>query len=212
MRGVVPTIATLITAPVREPLDLDEVKKHLKFSPTTEDTLIDGWIAGEREAFEQETGIQIMSATYEFAMPYGPACREIELPHPPVQAIVSVTYDDADDVAQTWDTANYELTPSGATCRRGRLVLASGVSSWPATTGQPRALRIRYTAGFGDAMGDVPQRIKDALYLLVASRHRNRSEIEGGDAKVIAGGAAGVMRTYKHNAMPTLEPRDPSWA
>lgn len=209
MRGVIPTVPTLITGPTREPLDLEEVKKHIKFSPTTEDTLIDGWIAGARETFEQEACVQIMTATYQLALPLGPGAREIELPYPPLQSIVSVTYDDANGDAQTWDAANYEMVPSGAGCTRGRLALASSVTSWPTTNGQPSSLRIRFVAGFGNATGDVPQRIKDALYLLVSHFHRNRSEVQDGPVVLLPIGAVSTIRSYKYRALPILEPR--SW-
>jgi len=66
-RELIPSTLTLIEGPALEPLDLDQVKKHLRFGPTTEDTLLDGWISAARQYFEEQTGRQVMRATWELA-------------------------------------------------------------------------------------------------------------------------------------------------
>lgn len=192
---------SLITGPIVEPLDLDEVKKFLKFGSTSEDTLIDMWIAAARQDFEEQTGRQLMTATWERWLDRGPDPGDIELPHPPLQSVVGVFYDDAAGVEQEWGVANYLVrAPQGPTCERGRVTLLSG-GSWPTVLTQSKALRIRYLAGYGDAPGAVPELVKAALLNLVALSHRYR----GSDDKPSMA-VASICRRFRMASVPTLAP------
>lgn len=211
MFGVIDTSERLITGPAIEPLDLDEVKKHLRFGPTSEDTLIDAWISAARQYFEQATGRQLIAATWEYALDRFPCDRSIELPHPPLISVESVTYDDASATEQTLDPANYAVSaPSGPQATRGRISLLSGLT-WPQTVLQAKAVRIRFVAGYGAAIGDVPEIVKTALYLLVATFHKYRSEVHeqiaGGSLVKLPLGVEELVRSYAGTALPTLEPR-----
>ncbi len=209
MNGLIDTMDSLIEGPTREPLDLDEVKKHLRFGSTTEDTLLDSWISAARQYIEEQTGRQIMTATWELWLTGSPAVGVIELPHPPLQSVISVAYDA--DGEQTFDAAGYQTAaPAGPFCSRGRVSLLSG-SAWPTFTSatQPNALRIRYTAGYGSTPGDVPDLIKSAMYLLIGHFHRNRSEVQDGNTLFmeLPLGAAQIIRALKYSALPTLPHR-----
>ncbi len=213
MRGIIDTMDSLIEGPLLEPLDLEEVKKQRRFSATTLDTLFDLWISAARQHWEEQTGRQLLTATWEYWLDAFPAHSAIELPHPPLQTVLSVTYDDGDGVAQIWDAANYRvIAPHGDRAPRGRLVLASG-ASWPTTVMQTAAVRIQYLAGYGNAPADVPELDQHVLMTLVGHFHKYGEAVQ--DAKTalteLPMGAKMILQGRRLASLPTLQPRY-SWA
>jgi uncharacterized phiE125 gp8 family phage protein len=223
MRGVIDTADTLISdansiSPNVLPLDLDTVRKHLRFVTHSEDDLILGWIQAASEDFERETGIQILTATREFWMDSFPWQREIELPRPPLQTIAYVAYDDTDGTEQVFDGSPlpYLLqNPQGPLARRGRIALAVPGVLWPQAAYHAKAVRIRYTCGYGDSGANVPQQIKTALYLLVANYHKFRSEVHEGRSSIplqIPVGAQKIIDAFKFSASSQLQMTRPPWS
>lgn len=201
MLTAIDALDRLIAGPTAEPISLTAVKSHLRWTSTAEDGLLNSWIAAARQHFEEQTGRQILTATWEYWLPYAPTATEIELPHPPLQAIESVTYDQSTSPAVELDATDYTMfAPAYPTCPRGRLVLNDGVS-WPALGATPYPLRIRYRAGYlGGSPTDVPDLILAVLYLMVEHFHARRSD---GFGMVIDA----MLRNFKYSAMPTLQPR-----
>lgn len=192
----------LITPPQIEPIDLDEVKKHLRFTPTSEDTLLDTYIAMARQYFEEYTGLQLITATWEQrleAFPSGSIVADLAIPllKSPVIDVVSVAYDDSDGDEQTVDDADYAVDLASAPNQS----VIRPVSSWPTSAGTLGSTRIRYRAGFGSQPGDVPELIKGVLYLLTGYFHQFRSEAfvnsPGGSLEKLPLGAELIMRNYK---------------
>lgn len=197
---------SLIVPPQLEPLDLEEVKKQRRFSSTSLDTLFDLWIAGARQHMEEQTGRQLITATWETRLDAFPGHGVLEIPHPPLQDVVSVVFDDADGVEQTIEASTYKvIAPSGPYARRGRLVLAAG-SSWPTVSDCAGAIRIRYRAGYGDAPGAVSELIRYALMMLVGHFHKYGEEISEARANILQlpMGAKNVMEALKWSALPTI--------
>ncbi len=178
MRSLIDFTDVQIEGPRLEPLDLDEVKKQRRFSSTSLDTLFDIWTSAGRQDFETMTNLQLLTATREMALDGVPADREIQLSRAPVQSIVSITYDDGDQVEQTFSAANYTLVPkrSGAVGFETFPALASvalvGDASWPTTGTGSKSLRIRYICGYGDAPGAVPELIVYYLHMFVGTAHK----------------------------------------
>ena len=205
-----------------EPVTLDLVKKHLRFQTTTEDDLLTAWIAAARVYFEEQSGRQIVSAVYEYALDRFPDCRLIQLPRPPLLGDVSVEYDDGDGEPIMLDPDSYRVIPSivlegsPATgvidpfCKRGFIELKG--TAWPATALQAQAVRIRRTCGYGATVDDVPALIQAALYLLIAHFHRNRNEVMTdptgrASAVQLPMGASMILDGFKKTALPTRQPR-----
>ncbi len=210
MRGLIDTADTLVTGPVREPLDLDETKRALRFAQTGEDTLIDVYISAARQHFEQETGRQIMTATRELWLDAFPIHHEIELPWPPLLTVTSVTYDDIGGTEQVLDPARYRvLAPAGPYCQRGRIAIPL-TEVWPITAYHAKAVRIRFVCGYGAVPGDVPELIKGALYQLVGDAHQYRSVTFEGASTTLPH-TEQVLRGFRQSAISTLTPRAPSW-
>lgn len=194
-----------------EPLNLALVRKHLKFSPTSEDLLLLGWIAAARAHFEEQTGRQSVDGIWEYALddvPYEPC---LELPRPPMAGDVSILYDDENGDEQTMDPDSYRVLPSFVSasaidpyCSRGRIELVSG-ASWPTISTQARSLRIRRTCGYGASAEAMPALLQAALYLLVAHFHKFRSEVfEGQPLQKLPLGAETILSAFKYSALPTI--------
>lgn len=205
------TDVQLITPPTREPLDLDFVKKQRRLgSVTSQDTLFDLWIAAARQYFEMQTGRQMMTATWDYLLDAFPCQDAIELPRPPLQDVVGVYYTDDDGAEQTFAVSNYTVVkPSGYLSRRGRIVLNAGCS-WPTASTRGRSARIRFVAGYGSAMGDVPELERHVLLTLVGHFHRFGEavqQVNAGSIVELPLGAKSVMSQSMYTALATLVPR-----
>lgn len=202
-----------------EPIDLATVKKQLRWTSSSEDGLLTGWIAAARAIWEQESGRQAVDAIWEYGIDGTPIDRFIDVPRPPFSDLVSVTYTDQDGNAQTFDSANYDVITSGVNtspttfdpyCACGRIQLKTGCV-WPVTNGLSRSLRVRRVCGYGATADDVPQLVKASMYLLVAHFHRNRSEVSEpatrGGLVVLPLGAQALLQTFRLTALPQTPPR-----
>lgn len=187
---------TLITPPLVEPIDLEFVKQHLRFSPTTEDTLIDLYISMARHWFEEQTGLQLITATWARTLDARPS-DGILLPRRPVQAVISISSDNGSPET-VMDASGYRVVTSSV--GPGRVEWTTG--SWPGTRG-----RVVYTAGYGDAPGDVPELIRGALLMLVGHYHKFRAEgHQGTDVVQIPMGVDAIMRSYRLSSYSSVAP------
>lgn len=199
----------LLVEPVREPLDLDFVKLQRRFPSDELDTLFELWIRSARQHFESATGRQLMTATWAYSLDAFPAARGLELPHPPLQSVTSVEYDDGSGVMQALDPASYAVdAPSGLHPPRGTITLASG-ASWPTTAYQAsKAVRITYIAGYGDDPLDVPDLIRQGLFLLVGHYHKFAEAVTNDPNNVVELpiGVDALLKDSKYWATPQLPP------
>jgi len=193
-----------------EPITLDWAKLHLRFPSTAEDTLLATYLAAARMHFEEQTRRQCLDAIWEYALDGVPDQTVIELPRPPLASVVSVTYDDAAGVAQTFDAANYVVLPSFVVpeddsdpaidpyCPCGRIALVSG-ASWPTTSGLRRSLRIRRVCGYGTSAAAMPPLLVTTLGLLAQHMHNRVSDR-------LPIGAEVWINAFKWTALPVLPP------
>jgi uncharacterized phiE125 gp8 family phage protein len=164
----------LVTGPSLEPVDLIEMKKQRRFTSTSLDTLFEIWIGAGRQQFEEETGLQLMTAQRCFALDEPPADRQIQLGRAPVQRIDRIVYDDEDGHEQVFSPINYRLAPpvSVDTYPKLGVVELMPSCSWPSVGGISSAFRIHYWAGYGDTPEYVPAVIQYAVMLAVGTAHR----------------------------------------
>jgi uncharacterized phiE125 gp8 family phage protein len=226
----------LVAGPTSEPVTLQEAKSHLRVTTDDDDALIQSHLEAARERVELETGRQLLTATWELWLDRCPgasvsdsasggtagaldlgapawlawndwwARRFIDVPRPPLQAVVSVTYVDTAGVQQTWDPALYQVhKPSGPLARRGRIQPAYGVA-WPVTRDQMDAVVVRFTAGYGAAGSTVPQMLRRAMLLIAGDFYGNREATIVNDSRMtvetLPYGVADILRQYR--ARPIL--------
>lgn len=168
----------LITAPTAEPVTLAEAKLHLRVDTTDEDTLITNMIQTAREYCEGFQNRAYLDQEWELVLDEFPAANHIEIPRPPLQSVVSLTYVDNTGASTVWDAANYIADTAS---EPGRLVLAYG-KTWPSVTLQPAGgVKVRFKAGYPNTeVAKVSQKVKLAMLLLVGHWYEHREAVAVG--------------------------------
>jgi uncharacterized phiE125 gp8 family phage protein len=161
----------IITPPATFPVTLAEAKEHLHVDHTEEDALIQAYIAAATSHAEVFTGRAFMTQTLELVI--DSFVNEIEIPRPPLQAVVSIVYDDAAGVSQAL-SENTDYAVDNVS-EPGWVVAING--EWPATIDAINAVRIRYIAGY--AAGPTSD-IKAAILLTVGSLYAFRETMSVG--------------------------------
>ncbi len=167
---------SLVTSSTIEPLTLQEAKDHLRVDFTKEDGLISRLIAGAREAFERETGRQLLTATWKGFLDGFPQWdhEPIEIARPPLVSVAAVNYVDTSGVDQTWAASEYDVEAfAGPFAQRGMLSPKAD-DDYPQTRRIPNAVTVDFDAGYGTEEIDVPFEIKDALLSWIGHHYNNR--------------------------------------
>jgi uncharacterized phiE125 gp8 family phage protein len=161
----------LITAPGSEPISLAEAKTHLRVTHSLEDALITSLITAAREMCEQKIGRSLIQTTWEVVLDCFP--DEIRLDMPPILAVASLKYIDANGTLQTWGAGNYYVDKDR---EPGWVLPAFGVS-WPDTREQANAVRVQYTAGYGVDATTVPVALKSWILVTIGTLYENRESL-----------------------------------
>lgn len=164
----------LVTAPLIEPITVNDVKLHARVTGLQDDQVIASLIPAARRLLDGRDswlGRALITQTWDYFLPAFPCCGEIRIPLPPLQSVTSVKYYDAAGALQTLPPADYVVDTYA---QPGRIVPAYGVS-WPSTRSYlPNAVEIRFVAGYGAKVSDIPQDIRAWLAQAVAFLYENR--------------------------------------
>lgn len=176
----------LITAPVKEPLDISlDVRSHLRLEEIadSQDRLLGSMVVAARHACENFTGRQLLDATWELWMDDWWEAGIFQggvllIPKPPLRSIVSIKYVDTAGAVQTWNSALYsaevqDVAAVAPMCQRGRVYPNYG-EIWPDIRCQPGAVKVRFTAGYGAASVSVPAGLKQGMLLEVGEMYERR--------------------------------------
>lgn len=212
---------SLIVPPAVPPVTVEYAKRHLRSLGNSEDVLVATWIQAAASYFEEQTGRQIITATREAWLDAFPGCtgalgwqQKIELPHPPLQGVVSVGYIDADGVLQAFEDGSTSpattllsvRAPQGPYAVCGTVEPLSG-QSWPICRAESGAVRIQYTCGYGDTSDDVPELIRGILLFLVAHFDQFRGAVSEARSGAIANLPFGVdqmISGFKYSALSSM--------
>lgn len=163
---------TLIIPPEVEPLSLAEVKSHLRVDHTDDDATIAMYIAAARSYVDGEDGFlgrALVTQTWLLTLDEFPE-DEIKIPLPPLQSVVSITYDDPDGNSVAVAPADYYVDVAK---EPGWVVPISG-ADWPTPLEAINAVRIQFVAGYEapggspeDLTANIPPAIKQGMLLLI---------------------------------------------
>jgi uncharacterized phiE125 gp8 family phage protein len=163
---------TLITAPESEPVSLNLMKLHLGIpsSETTWDDILEIFIETSRTVVENCTRRALIEQERLLRLDDFPLSDfPIKLARNPVISVDSVKY---------LDTTGTLITLTNDVHYRVDLVTTPSkiypIDSWPSTLDQEAAVRVEYTAGYGDEDSDVPSPIRSAITLIAAHYFANR--------------------------------------
>lgn len=166
--------AIVITPPTFEPVTLAEAKLQCRVDGTDEDALIAGYITAAREWCEKYDWRVYCTQTLQEWLDTWPDTRFIRLPNPPLQSVTKIEYyTEADNAAHEFAAADQWYITTAA--QPGKVQLRADVS-WPSDTlREAEAICVTYVAGWASA-ADVPQRIKQAIALIVGYWYENRED------------------------------------
>ncbi len=164
----------LVTKPATEPVSLTEAKAHIREDSTDSDAYISLLITAAREWGESFTRRAFIDQTWDLFLdrfPFNNQC--IEIPLGTLKSVTTVQYNQSSDgVLTTMPASDYIVDPNRP---KGRIALAFD-SIWPDTRHQINAVVIRFVAGFGGSVDDVPGEIKHGIKLMVAHFFENREQ------------------------------------
>lgn len=165
---------SVVTAPTIPPLSLDDAKDHLRIVHTDDDLVVQRCLQVAEELLQQETGLQLAEAEYDWVFDDFPASSDpLYVPRSPLASITSIKYQDTADQEQTLGAANYFADTSKLP---HRICLIYG-ESWPDVLSREASVTVRYKAGWSN-QADIPQRAKQALRIWLASLYEHRDVVE----------------------------------
>jgi uncharacterized phiE125 gp8 family phage protein len=195
---------TCLVPPAMEPVSLEVVREQRRITSRSFDGRLDAWRRAARQQFEEETGLQLITATRQCALERFPVQPAIAVGRAPVQAILSVSYLDGSGTAQELDPSQYEMFPQttdspstpaafGPYPTPGGIQLING-AAWPTSADRAGAVRIIYQAGFADDPRGVPELLKYALLMYLGDMHRFAENQSEGNVAVLPIGTTLVRR------------------
>jgi uncharacterized phiE125 gp8 family phage protein len=193
----------LVEAPTTPALSLDDAKDYLRVDINDDDDLITACIAAAEQNLDGRDGWlgrALVSQIWDYKLAEFGGC-EIRIPLPPLIAVESVQYYDADNVLQTLASDVYEVVGVGG-FGKAAIVLKHG-QRWPATYPRAEAVAIRFRAGYVDtsdspASGEVPAPIITAMKRTVGSLYEHRETVVvGTSANELPGAVKSLLAPYR---------------
>lgn len=178
---------TLVTAASSEPVSVTEAKTRLRIDGTDDDTDLGLMIKDAVARIDGPNGVGICmeQQTWEMSLDCFPEI--IYLPLSPVASITSITYIDGNGAEQTLADTEYKIdTPTR------RLVPAYG-KSWPSTRYEISAVKIRFVVGYDD----VPDDLKQAIFLMVGHSYAHREAVGAKEMSAIPEGVKSILDRYR---------------
>lgn len=159
--------------PAVEPITLAAALFHLKEEGDggEGDAYITDLIKTARRACEERTERTLISTSWRLTLDAFPSA--IVLRQPPIIAVQSIEFIDADGVLQTLDPADYLVD----NVSEPGYVVPAFEKAWPTTRSVINAVRVNYTAGYGTEPANVPMPLRQWMLLAIGDMfdHRNAS-------------------------------------
>lgn len=134
-----------ITPPTVLPLNVADVRQHLKQDITDDDNLISLYLGSAVDFAQNLTQRQLVAARFRYVLDEFP-CRDnaLRIPRTPLIQVVSIEYTATDGTTQTVAAADYTIDNS---FDLPRITPVSG-KSWPDTLAQIGSVRVTFDAGY----------------------------------------------------------------
>ena len=181
----------IVTAPVIEPISINEVQSYLRIPEDEDLDIIRSLIIVARQMCEEYTGRAILTQTVDMfldganetdeplreGMTTGPYLNfyknYLVLPKSPIQSITSVSTFADDDTETTFASSKYfaDIVREPA-----RIVLRTG-ETWPTALRVANAIKVRYTAGYA-TIEDIPKPMLLAMQQYIAFLYDQRGDMK----------------------------------
>ena len=160
----------LVSAPLLEPVSLEEMKAFARMETSLEDGLLDSLISAARQWCESYTRRVFMRQSWDLTLFEPPASRVIELPKAPLIEVSAMHFEYDDGQSDLWPVSHVVVHDDVVP---GRIVLKED-ASWPFVNGCEGRLRVSYAAGYGALPEDVPETLRLAIKQLALHWYEQR--------------------------------------
>jgi len=185
-----PIAALRLVTPAAPIVTWGEAAAFLRIDGTTEQTLVESFIAAATQHLDAKYGILAGTAlgiqTWEMYLDAFP-CGPIKIPLSPFVDVASITYFDGEGLQQTMDPASYEIDNKSYD---GWVV---PLGSWPATLAAINVVTVRFRAGFGT----IPAPLKAAVLLLTGHIYEHREAVSANALTEIPIGVDRLVAPYR---------------
>lgn len=167
---------TLVTAPDKEPVTLEDAKAQLRIDFDEDDAMLRNLIKAARQYVEGQTKKSLVSTTWDQTIDW---CwpNEIRLERNPLISVDSITYNNNTSPMTTLDASKYTVVSRD----HGSYIVPAYNEDWPDIIAVPEAIRVRFTAGYST----IPEPLKHAITMLVAHWYETRIPVLAGQGQVL---------------------------
>lgn len=161
----------VVTPPTIEPITYSEAKEQARIDIDAEQSLIESYISAARFYCEKIQNKTYLTTTKKVI--YDGYNFPLKLPHPPIQSIDKVEFQQKDGTIVEWDASNYIADTSG---KFGWIRLAENYSV-PDDLSDINTLQVTFIAGKSTA-DEVPANVEQSVKMLVAMWYEKRIPID----------------------------------
>jgi uncharacterized phiE125 gp8 family phage protein len=181
----------LLTAAAAEPLTLTDAKAFLRVAHSDDDAVITALVAAARSHVEAQTRRALITQTWRLVRDCWPSEGRIAVTPAPLRSVAAARIYDAAGATHALDPAVFVADTA-----------AGMLSFTPATLAPPGRLaagiEIDVVVGYGDAPANVPEALRQALFLLVCHWYENRGLIAiGNNIAVLPTTVAALIAPYR---------------
>ncbi|GAB6174502.1 head-tail connector protein [Paradesulfitobacterium aromaticivorans] len=162
----------LVKPSATEPLSLTELRSYLRLDDgLTDDAYLEALITAAREYCESFQNRAFITQTWQLSFHYWPA-EVIQIPSGNLQKINSIGYKNSSGgITTLTENTHYVVSNRGVL---GTVAPVFG-QPWPPFVPWPLdAVVIEFACGYGDTADSVPEKVKQAMKLLVSHWYENR--------------------------------------
>lgn len=186
----------VVTPPAVEPVTLTRAKLHCRVDATDDDGYITDLIIAAREWCESYTGMTFVHT--ELAIRFDALPESFALPRPPMAADntatpVSITLTALDGATSVVGTATYRVDRFSVP----GVVRIANARVWPSHSEDFNAIETRWWAGYSADASAVPQRVKNAILMLVAWWYERRMAADQAGLVEVPMGVKDLLGTVK---------------
>ena len=165
------TKESLYSAPVVEPVSVEDVAAHCRITSHDDDEELAGLITVARTHLEDICWSAFITQTWDYY--WNAFDAQLWLPRPPFQSIVKFQYMNAAGTLTNVSSNVYETSAeNGISYARLKYL-----QTWPTPRGYCDDVYVQVKCGYGDAETNVPMPIRQAIKLLVGHWYSNREPI-----------------------------------
>lgn len=167
--------SVLLSGPAAEPLSLTEAKQFVRVEHNDDDELIAALILAARVHVERATRRVLITQDWRIVRDAWPVDGRVPVLPAPVQLAIAARVYRSDGT-----TVSLDLSSVTADVAAAPAILDFSLAAVPAPQRATAGIEIDVRAGYGDAAGDLPEPLRQAIRLLLAHWYEKRGIVEAG--------------------------------